>query len=69
MKTTEKYPTYVNVAQVEDDQHLINILLNKNQLEDLQAIANGFRPRRCGQYHALVISIETAIKSFLEPEE
>ena len=66
VKTTEKYPTYVNVDQVEDDQYLVNILLNRNQLEDLQAIANHYRGRRSGQYHAMVVSIDTTIQAFLE---
>lgn len=68
MKTTDKYPTYVNVDQVNDDQYLVNILLNKNQLEDLQAIANEFRGRRSGQYHALMISIDEIIRDFFERE-
>jgi pentose-5-phosphate-3-epimerase len=66
MKTTEKYPTYVNVDQIADDQYLVNLLLNKNQLEELQNIANKSRSKLSGQYHAMVISIDNAIQEFKE---
>ena len=66
MKTTEKYPTYVNVDQVAEDQYLVNLLLNRNQLEELQNIANKSQSKLRGQYHAMVISIENGIQEFKE---
>ena len=69
MKNTEKWPVPVNVGQVADDQYLVNILLNRNQLEDLGDIAGAFRNKRSGQYNSTVVSIDEAISSFLEQEE
>ncbi len=68
MKNTEKWPVPVNVGQVADDQYLVNILLNKNQLEDLGGIAGEFRNKRAGQYNSTVVSINEAIHRFLEEE-
>ncbi len=68
MKNTEKWPVPVTVGQVADDQYLVNILLNKNQLEDLAAIAGNFRNERSGQYNSTVVSINEAIGHFLEQE-
>jgi hypothetical protein len=66
MKTTEKYPTYVNVDQVTDDQYLVNLMLNKKQLTELHSIAKKSRAHLAGQYHAMVISIDNAIQEFLD---
>lgn len=69
MKNTDKWPTYVNVSEVEEDQYLVNILMNRNQLWHLQEIAQELRGRRSGQYHAMVASIEDAIQEFWDQEE
>lgn len=68
MKNTEKWPVPVNIGQVDEDQYLVNILLNRNQLEDLGDIAGSFRNKRNGQYSSTVVSINEAVNEFLEQE-
>ena len=72
--TTEKYPTFVNVEKVEgkntegEDRYLVNMLLRKEQLEDLKDIAENYRATRSGRYHAMVRTIQEAIVKALESE-
>jgi hypothetical protein len=69
--TTESFPTYVKVDKVEGkntegkDRYLVTFLLREEQLEDLQYIANEYRAKRKGKYHALVKSIDEAIEKAL----
>jgi len=69
--TTESFPTYVRVDKVEGkntegkDRYLVTLLLREEQLGDLQYIANEYRAKRSGRYHALVKSIDEAIEKAL----
>lgn len=70
--TTESFPTYVKVDKVDSkftqgqDRYLVTLLLRKEQLEDLGAIAQELRARRSGRYHALVKLLDETIADALK---